>query len=90
MEAGILFVFDFTGFSSNFGVGIVYQPVFVGVVVLTIDEVVPSDQRQEAVEQSVEISLDNTNWGFVFTRPLVKHLALSEQGLPLDELNLEL
>jgi len=83
-------VFDFTGFSANFGVGIVYPLGFAGAVALPVEEVILLDQQQEAIEQFVEIPLDNTEWDLIVRRPIADKLIPDHQRLPLDELDLEL
>jgi len=82
-------VFDFTGFSSNFGVGIEYQTAFARVVMLPV-EASTATVEQVAVVQVVEIAATEDAWGIVTRERIVDDVSLAHQRESLDELSLEL
>jgi hypothetical protein len=82
-------VFDFTAFSSNFGVGIVYQTGFAEVAILPVVASIASDER-DAVEQVVEIAATEDTWGIAARERIVDDMSLEHASESLDELDLDL
>ncbi|MFT5526701.1 MAG: hypothetical protein ACI9HK_004681 [Pirellulaceae bacterium] len=83
-------IFDFAGYSGNFGKGVTYPAEVVSLVVLLIEESVPREQRQDAIEQVVEIAATVDAWGIVARERIVDDANLEHQRESLDELDLDL